>query len=158
MHFRMRCVLNPVTSLDIPYAQDNRNRKMLLCTWKNFLFWKNYSVHTELFLTFGLYFKHKIFHTHAHGKLVKITYMCRLWSYHVKTTIRTHVSTLFSTFFFPLQLKMTHIHIIEGKCKQFLDKQREKAIIWVGRVTINATNRDKYFTAALFVSEKIVYW
>ena len=50
----------------------------------------------------------------------------------------------------------THIHIIEGKCKKFPDKTREKAIIWVKWVMIHAHNLDKCFTGALFMSEKII--
>jgi len=38
--------------------------------------------------------------------------------------------------------KTTYMHIIEGKCKKFPDKQGEKAKIWVGWVTINATSID----------------
>ena len=45
------------------------------------------------------------------------------------------------------------MYIFKGKCKQFPNKQREKAIIWVEWVTINATNIDKCFTGSLLVSE-----
>ena len=62
-------------------------------------------------------------------------------------------------FLFPFNSKTTYMHIIEGKCKKFPDKQGEKAKIWVGWVTINATSIDiKCFTGALFVSEKIINW